>query len=252
MFFGLGVIAIALLGLCVAIRSASKPLKSGDLASISLIGTITLIILVLATVIVGESSFYLKLVKLPGLSSIRAVSRIVLVMLLPVGLMVALGIDTVVNTRWPQGLKAIVIVGLLTGLTLETTYYRHYHAPILESWGGRQRNLEALFDNEPLLGNDSILLVNQASQDTFFLTEIDAMIYAQDRHLKTLNGYSGNTPPGYTYPDPCLPPDMRVNSYFAFVGPSEAKRQQILDNLRTISPQPCSKPTESKSLTEQK
>jgi hypothetical protein len=78
------------------------------------------------------------------------------------------------------------------------------------------------------------------------------MIYAQDRHLKTLNGYSGNTPPGYTYPDPCLTPEMRVNSYFILRGANEAKRQQILDNLRTISPQPCLKPTEAMPGTEQK
>jgi hypothetical protein len=45
---------------------------------------------------------------------------------------------------------------------------------------------------------------------------------------------------------------MRVNSYFILRGANEAKRQQILDNLRTISPQPCLKPTEAKPVTEQK
>jgi hypothetical protein len=253
MFFGLGVIFLALMGLIVSMRALSKnDTTLHHLGTVAITGIIALLILVFATVMVGENSFYLKLAKLPGVGSIRAVSRIVLVMLLPVGVLVAMGVDTVINRSWHQWLKTIVVVILLAGLTAETVYYRPYHAPILEAWGGRQRQLDAMVSKMPLLRNDSILLVNQASQDTFFLTEIDAMIFAQDRFIKTLNGYSGNTPPGYTYPDPCLSSDMRVNSFFAFVGPSEAKRQQILDNLRTISPEPCLKPTEAKSGIEQK
>ena len=252
MFVGVGVSVLALFGLIRSVLGLFKPQQLRNLCIVTLLAVLSLTLLVFTTVTINEKSFYLLLVKLPGVGSIRAVSRIVLIMLLPVGVMAAMGIDSVARSRLPQGIKAVYILLLLLGLTVETVYYKHYHAPILESWGGRQRNIEAIFAKEPLLGNDSILLINQASQDTFFLTEIDAMIYAQDRHLKTLNGYSGNTPPGYTYPDPCLPSDTRVNSFFAFVDPSEAKRQQILDNLRTISPQPCLKPPESNSTVEQK
>jgi hypothetical protein len=84
------------------------------------------------------------------------------------------------------------------------------------------------------------------------MTEIDTMIYAQDHHLATLNGYSGNTPPEYTYPDPCLVPEMRVNSYFALRGPSDVKRQQILDKLHTVYLEPCIKPSEPASGAQQK
>jgi hypothetical protein len=120
----------------------------------------------------------------------------------------------------------------------------------MQSWRARRDKLEAVIQPHPPKG--AVLFVTQPKAEPFFMTEIDAMIYAQDRHLATLNGYSGNTPPGYTYPDPCLVPEMRVNSYFALRGPSDVKRQQILDRLHTVHLEPCSKLPEPASGVQQK
>ena len=252
MFFGLGTIVVSILGLLGSLWHLCRPTKLSQLSQLTFIAFLTLLFLMGATMMLGTQSFYLELLTVPGISSIRAVSRIVLVMLLPMGLMVAMGVDSLVTAKWAMRPKYLAIFVLFALVTVESMFYQPHHAPILESWGGRLRNLEALIAKELPLAANSILFVNQASQDTFFLTELDAMIYAQDRHLRTLNGYSGNTPPNYTYPDPCLPNDMRVNSFFAFAEPSDTKRQQILDNLRTISPLPCFKPPENKAGTAQK
>ena len=67
------------------------------------------------------------------------------------------------------------------------------------------------------------------------------MIYAQDHHLYTLNGYSGSTPPGYAYPDPCLPADTRLKGYFAFRNVPEARQQALLSQLKAVALEPCAK-----------
>jgi hypothetical protein len=91
------------------------------------------------------------------------------------------------------------------------------------------------------LPSDAILYVTQRKSEPFYITELDAMIYAQDHHLRTLNGYSGSTPAGYAYPDPCLPADTRLKGYFAFRNLPEARQQTLLSQLKTVALEPCAK-----------
>ena len=65
------------------------------------------------------------------------------------------------------------------------------------------------------------------------------MIYAQDHHLRTLNGYSGSTPAGYAVPDPCIPPETRLIGYFGFRNVPEAQQQRLLARLKTVELEPC-------------
>ena len=113
----------------------------------------------------------------------------------------------------------------------------------MQSWRARQ---DQLGERAGAVGKDAVLFVTQPKAEPFFMTEIDAMIYAQNRHIPTLNGYSGNTPPRYTYPDPCLPVAMRIDSYIALRGMSPAKRQHLIDNLHVVTLEPCVKPEDKK------
>lgn len=256
MFAGVGVWLVAVVGLLSAWFFRSAFMK--ELGQLTRLSSLALLLLVLATLFVKGNSFYLLLAQLPGVGAIRAVSRIALVMLLPLAIIVAAGTDSLArvwSSLWPsqytrsqvvQVLCLLVLIGLLT---LESLYFQPHHAP-MQSWRARRDKLEAVI--QPPLPKGVILFVTQPKAEPFFMTEIDAMIYAQDHHLATLNGYSGNTPPGYTYPDPCLVPEMRVNSYFALRGPSDVKRQQILDKLRTIYLELCTKSSEAASGAQQK
>lgn len=236
-FIGFGVAALALLGLCWSWRTL-KP----DLTALVRRMMVALLLLVALTLMVSETSFYLFLAKLPGVGSIRAVSRIALIMLLPLAVAVAAGIDGVARSSVTKVVKGFSLLALVAVLTLESVCYNPHHTPI-QSWRARRDALQAKIGTLP---KDSVLFVTQPSAEPFFMTEIDAMIYAQDHHLATLNGYSGNTPPRYTYPDPCLPPEMRVDSYFAIRGLVVDRRQQILNKLHTVFLEPCSKPIEPK------
>ena len=237
MFVGFGVAALALMGLFWSWRTLA-PSQTGFVRRMLL----ALLLLVGFTLMVGDNSFYLLMAKVPGVSSIRAVSRIALILLFPLAVAVAAGFDGVVRAaavNWLKGLGVLTLIGVLT---LESICYNPHHTP-MQSWRARRDALQAKIGTLP---KDSVLFVTQPSAEPFFMTEIDAMIYAQDHHLATLNGYSGNTPPRYTYPDPCLPPEMRVDSYFALRGLVADRRQKILNNLHTVFLEPCSKPTEPK------
>lgn len=256
MFAGLGVWVVALVGLTCAWFFRSTLTK--DLGQVVRFSSMALLLLVAATLFVKGHSFYLLLAQLPGVGAIRAVSRIALVMLLPMAIIVAAGADSLIrvgSSLWPspktrgQAVQAVFLLALIGLLTLESLYFHPHHTP-MQSWRARRDKLETLIQPPPPKG--AVLFVTQPKADPFFMTEIDAMIYAQDHHLATLNGYSGNTPPGYTYPDPCLAPETRVNSYFALRGLADGKRQQILDTLHTVYLEPCSKSPEPASGAQQK
>ena len=201
---------------------------------------VTLLLLVGLTTMVAEQSLYLLLLKIPGFYAIREVSRIILVMLFPVAVLVAIGVDRLLRLTLPWGMmpRGLFIVVIVVSLTIETAYYVPHHAAV-QTWQDRQRGLRSLIRDE--LPKDTILFVTQRQAEPFYITELDAMIYAQDHQLATLNGYSGSTLPGYAHPDPCLPSDARLQGYFFVRGLSEAKQNELLSRLRVVALQACTK-----------
>jgi hypothetical protein len=201
---------------------------------------VTLLLLVGLTTMVADLSLYLWLLKIPGFDAIRAVSRIILVMLFPVAVLVAIGVDRLLQLTLPWGMmpRGLLAVAIVASLTIETVYYVPHHAAV-QTWQDRQRGLRSLIRDE--LPKDTILFVTQRQTEPFYITELDAMIYAQDHRLATLNGYSGSTPRGYAYPDPCLLSDVRLQGYFSFRGVPEAKQKELLNRLRVVALEACAK-----------
>ena len=201
---------------------------------------VTWLLLIGLTVMVADQSLYLLLLKVPGFDAIRAVSRIILVMLFPVAVLVATGVDRLLQLTLLRGviLRGFLAVAIVVSLTLETVYYVPHHAAV-ETWQDRQRGLRSLIKDE--IPKDAILFVTQRQAEPFYITELDAMIYAQDHQLATLNGYSGRTLPGYAHPDPCLPSDARLQGYFFVRGVSEAKQKELLNRLRVVALEACTK-----------
>lgn len=201
---------------------------------------VSLLLLVGLTVMVEDKSLYLWLLKIPGFDAIRAVSRIILVMLFPVAVLVAVGADRLLKMMLPLGImmRGLLVVAIVASLTIETVYYVPNHTAV-QTWQDRQRGLRSVIKDE--LPDDTILFVTQRQAEPFYITELDTMIYAQDHRLATLNGYSGSTLAGYAYPDPCLPSDTRLQGYFAFRGVPEAKQKELLSRLRVVVLEACAK-----------
>ena len=234
MFFGVGAAVIALAGCALSWRLE----KNGVLVRVS---AITLLALVLMTTMFGSHSFYHLILKVPGLSSVRAVSRVVLVMMLPLAILVAAAFEFL-HQKWLCAAKPRVFnrVALLSVavilLTLETVMYKPYHSSIA-SWLERKAEVEKLLPAE--IAHDAILYLTQKQGEHFAYSEIDAMIVAQDRLLPTVNGYSGNAPKGYTSPDPCISAKKRINDFFLQNPSSSLNRKDLERRLLTVMMAPC-------------
>jgi hypothetical protein len=235
MFVGLGVLVLAFLGVGALIFSKGIAAKFGKLGRMSVA---SIVVLMGMTVVVGGYSFYFLVIQIPGLDAIRAVSRVILVMLLPVGVLVAVGVEWLIGMSRSWSMRAAVAILVVSGLTAETISYRpQLYAK--EAWALRQRGLSHAVGESLPAG--SVLYVTQRMEEPFYITEIDAMIYAQDHYLKTLNGYSGSTPPGYKYPEPCVDVASRLEGYFNFRNVPAEDREKLIKQVRLVQLQPCVK-----------
>lgn len=214
MFFGLIASILAVIGAVFGCRSKqwSRP---------ACIFTFALLILVAFTLSVGSFTLYRLVMKLPGFNSIRAITRISLVMLLPVALLSAIGIETIAKrfSNWrPQ--ISLVIVALLT---IELLSFKSMHVPITQ-W--RER-LSALTPGSQISTSapPSILYALDTAPEQWrhIYREIDAMVLAQDLGIPTVNGYSGNLPADFGSADSCMIAARRLTNAVAFklLPPSE-------------------------------
>ena len=123
-------------------------------------------------------------------------------------------------------------------ISAETVFYKPHQAA-RETWTMRQAGLNHLIGKSPSEG--SVIYLTQRKEEPFYLAELDAMIYAQDHKLKTLNGYSGSTPPGYVYPEPCVSVADRLAGYFQFRQVPLEEQKKMIDQVRLVEMQPCVK-----------
>lgn len=204
LFFGLGVWLLVISGL-FAIAQKQHFEQLGKLQVCSLL------ILIIMTLSIYNISLYWFLAQLPGLNAVRAVSRIVLVMLLPIGFLVAIGSEYILSFC-KQSKSVKVLAGMLIMILIgaETISYAPHNTPIAQ-WQTRQKNLQKLLPES--IPEDSILFINSKLNAPFYLVELDGMILSQDMGLPTLNGYSGNFPPGYKFPYPCNKYQERLYGY---------------------------------------
>jgi hypothetical protein len=235
MFIGLGTFALVFFGLVSLARGGGLPTGSRNLGAIS---AISILILVGMSVVVSGYSLYFYIVRIPGLDAIRAVSRIILVILLPVSILVALGVSWLrsrFNSMVGVGLVTVAAIGIVSA---EIVFYKPQHFT-RELWEARQSELGRVIGQPPSQG--SMIYLTQRKEEPFYLAELDAMIYAQDHKLKTLNGYSGSTPPGYVYPEPCVSVADRLAGYFQFRQVPLEEQKKMIDQVRLVEMQPCVK-----------
>lgn len=231
MFFGFGVWIIALYGI-VASRLEQAHKEVCKIAGISIV-----LLFVLTLNINGISAYYI-LANIPGFRAIRAVSRVVLVMLLPVSLMVAVGFEELlVRARefaWGKRLFLVMMGFALLGA--EVISYQTLNTPIRD-WIERQAALRAhLPETVP---EQPLLFATSKASEPFYFAELDAMILAQDMGVATLNGYSGNCPPGYLIPDACISYLNRIYGYADFHNIPRTSMDKMATRMVLLSPEPC-------------
>ena len=201
---------------------------------------VALLILVFVTVSINGYSLYLLLSHLPGIGAIRAVTRVVLVMLFPVGVLVAIGSERLILTLGQSPYKRYVVYALVVVLVgLEAVTYQPYNTPI-DRWYERQSALRKLLPKS--LPNDVIINVSIQSSEPYYLIQLDSMILAQDLGVPTLNGYSGYAPPGQVTMSPCHP-DRRLRDYAFFRKIPDDTLDKLSDRVVHLKVSDCNQVT---------
>ncbi|HVI53966.1 MAG TPA: hypothetical protein VM621_02805 [Luteibacter sp.] len=201
MFFGIGILGLVIVAL---IHSTLR---------MRWVAFVSVLLLAVLTLSVGGHSLYMVIARLPGITSVRAVSRIVVVMTLPVALLVAIGVDAMSSVRTHWKILGAALVVIMIGESGATTTIKLD----MEQARGRISHLASELPS-PMPARAIVfnpLRTDVASYDS----ELDGVILAQDKGLPTLNGYSGNIPPGYDPrgdESPCRQASDRLDSAKAF------------------------------------
>jgi hypothetical protein len=208
LFPGLAVVTLVLAGISWRFHTDNRML-----AWLHFSAALALIVL---TLDVHGFSLYLLVWMLPGMSSIRAITRIMLVIMWPLSLFIAWVVDGYIlrftqQRRWMQT-AIYLIVGLLV---VESVFYTH--ATYLKA--DAQSRLDKLAQQIPaIVPANPVLYVEENLQYPSYATEIDAMLLSQELGWSTLNGYSGNYPPGYKSSISCKQLPELIKNYMDYAG----------------------------------
>jgi hypothetical protein len=206
MFIGFIPLALAIIGFITGNRA-----KNGYTYTL-MVGILVSVILI--TLYIGGFSLWYYLYNLPLCSSIRAMTRIVLVLLFPVAYLAMIAIDFLRNYyHWGTKLIAVVIILMFFEFSVISM-----HVSPKDEWRNRVAKKEAMVPKN--IPQDAILFFAQNQTGPYYAEEIDAMWTSMNFGFKTLNGYSGFFPPGYSrqYDKNCSELRKRVFSYLHFDG----------------------------------
>ena len=184
---------------------------------------LTVLLSVLITLnIDGQHSAWQFFSKLPLLNSLRAMGRFVLVLLFPIAYLCGTTIqyfEVLVKSR----VRYIFGLLLLSLVIIETSSSNTYAAFPKTAWRDRIAAEELRLPKK--IPNDAILFFSQKS-DAPPVAELDAMWVSMMHSKATLNGYSGNFPPGYQYDfgSNCLELPKRILAFLSFTGQLESSK----------------------------
>jgi hypothetical protein len=241
MFFGIGVCSLFLFGVWLSWAKSSTQtmhIQDGNL-ELGKLAFIAFMILFMMTLKIGIFGLYNLPVLIPGVKAIRAVSRIVIIMALPISILVAISCQWAITLKDPiQKYSSILFVLLLLGA--EVIFFKMQTVPFKEL-SSRQSELKQLLPEK--IPANSILYVTKKKNEPFYLAELDGMTLSQNLGIPTLNGYSGQFPYGIIEPDPCMSFLPRLNKYVVYKSVSNSFVDEIAQRVIIISPEKCNDKT---------
>jgi hypothetical protein len=210
-FPGLGVVLLVIMGLVWRPKSENRGIAWLHFGST--------IILVGIVFWFRGFTIYRLVWAIPGLDSIRAVTRIALVLMWPGAIFIAYVLDSLLCLRHRDGRYwfAYIIIGVLF---VETLAFNHVTFNKVDA----QSRLSAIKNMVPVeVPQNPILILSGDKAQPWYANEIDAMLVAQDLGWPVLNGYSGNSPEKYGATDTCRAIPARIMSYMRFAHISDER-----------------------------
>ena len=179
--------------------------------------------LVICTFLIHGFSIYRILFSLPGMNSLRAITRIILILMWPLALLIAYGVDMLTQKDIRLKLVRVGLAVILSGLLVaESVMVNHY----VYSKADSQARLSALREQIPdVVLQAPILVVANTRGDPWSVTELDGMLLGQQLGWAVLNGSGGNLAPGYDAATVCSSIPRRIVAYMDF---AKIKSQRLL------------------------
>ena len=225
LFPGIAVCLLALLGVLLHKRFTSRTTVWASFAAILLLGAFTLLL--------RGQSLYTLVWQLPGFNAIRAVARVILVLMWPISVFITWVASELLQKR--SWVSQAVLYLVLTLLVVESGLYRHM---TYDKANAQNRVAELRAKLPAETPEDPILFVGWDGQGSS--KEIDAMLLAQDLGWPTLNGYSGNLPPNYGTPNSCSRLPIRIATYMDLAGiTDEAYYEGLMHRVVLIDFEDC-------------
>ena len=229
LFMGISAFLLLLLGIVWRFKS---PYRKMAFIFLSAAG-----VLVLMTLNVSGFSLYKLIWHLPGANSIRAVTRIILVLMWPIALFISVEVDALLRLSIKNfNFSAIVLIifGLMVS---ESTFYKHSTSLKVDA-NSRLQTLRQLIPAN--LPENPILFVWNPGNNPWYVSELDAMMLSQDLGWPVLNGYSGNLPQGYGPTKDCDQAEIRIIRYMNFAKITDQSfYKNLISRVVTIGPEDC-------------
>ncbi len=162
--------------------------------------------LVLFTSIDGVSLYWV-IAQLPGFNSIRAVSRVMLVLAFPIVLLIGFALrefSAREKLPWLVPATAIVVAAWMT-LDIATI------GKIMYSSAKSQARVEALLSSAP--DDDGPIVFGIGASEIWVVHALDQMLATQQSGRPLLHGYSGYMPPGFTFVPSCAAAQAMLKHY---------------------------------------
>jgi hypothetical protein len=182
-----------------------------------------LLLMVASTLLIQRHSLYQLVETAPGVNAIRAVTRIIVVLLFPFAILLASGLESLMRVR---ALAGTILAGVLVALTVfESAFVGHY-VTTKTAWQERLTALQAQLPQS--LPSAPILMVGPSPEGYPEAVQLDAMLLAQRRGWQTLDGYSASPPPGYDFNSDCSNAARNIVAGLNFIGRNTEDAYQAL------------------------
>lgn len=189
--------ALAVLGLVAALWPARRPVAAA-LRTVGLAASVSAVATVLLVLNVGPESPYFSLAELPGVAAVRAVERIVVVTLFPLGVAAGVLVSRLELGVRPRALGwalAVPLVGFgLVEQHMEPNVQYTMNKAAVQDRVARLAERIRAVDPEVRC---AVLLVpyDWRNPFPFVVAQLDVMMATQSLGAATPNGYSGYLPP---------------------------------------------------------
>ena len=176
-----------------------KTIKSGESGKKKGVAAVWLTVLIILCVFLkawDHSVWEYIRVLVPGGNSLRALARVMGLMTLPVGIAAAVGMEVILKKLSDtRDIKKIVKV--IAGVILIALMVYVNKADLFTQ--GYISDYRAYLNNVPDPPEDCRVMMILTNEDPtyYYNTQTDSWLIAADKNLMTVNGYSGNVPPGW-------------------------------------------------------